>query len=105
MGVGGQRHDQAAFTPRKDPVPIVQEAGWALGPVWIGAENLDPTGIRFPDLPARSESLYRLSYPDPFYISGIQGKTTVILEKLNAFTLNTTPLLHTSGLEMKYVIS
>jgi len=28
------------------PVPIVQEAGWAPGPVWAGAENLDPTTIR-----------------------------------------------------------
>jgi hypothetical protein len=26
--------------PGKDPVPIVQEAGWASGPVWTGAENL-----------------------------------------------------------------
>ena len=26
--------------PSKDPVPIVQEAGWASGPVWTGAENL-----------------------------------------------------------------
>jgi hypothetical protein len=51
--------------PGKDPVPIVQEAGWAPGPVWIDAENLGPTGFRSPDLPARSESLYRLSYPDP----------------------------------------
>jgi hypothetical protein len=48
------------FTPGKDPVPIVQEAGWAPEPVWIGAENLAPTGIRSPDLPVRSESLYRL---------------------------------------------
>jgi len=30
------------FTPGKDPVPIVQEAGWAPGPVWTGAENLAP---------------------------------------------------------------
>ena len=30
------------FIPRKDPVPIVQEAGWAPGPVWTGAENLTP---------------------------------------------------------------
>ena len=37
------------FTPRKDPVPIVQEAGWATGPVWTGAENLALTGIRSPD--------------------------------------------------------
>jgi hypothetical protein len=46
MGVGGQRHPPAAFTPGKDQVPIVQEAGWSPGPVWISAENLDPTGIR-----------------------------------------------------------
>ena len=51
------------FTPGKDPVPIVQEAGWAPGPVWTGAENLAPTGIRSPDRPARSQSLYRLRYP------------------------------------------
>ena len=30
------------FTLGKDPVPIVQEAGWAPGPVWRGAENLAP---------------------------------------------------------------
>ena len=51
------------FTPRKDPVPILQEAGWAPGPVWTGAENLIPTGIRFPDCPVRGQSLYRLNYP------------------------------------------
>jgi len=28
------------FTPGKEPVPIVQEAGWAPAPVWTGAENL-----------------------------------------------------------------
>jgi hypothetical protein len=50
-------------TPGKDPVPIVQEAGWAPGPFWAGAENLAPTGIRSPECPARSQSLYRLSYP------------------------------------------
>ena len=65
MGVGGQRHTPASFTPGKEPVLIVQEAGWAPGPVWIGEENLTPIGIRSPDLPASSESLYRLSYPGP----------------------------------------
>ena len=48
MGVSGQRDAPAAFTPGKEPVPIVQEAGWAPGPVWIDAENLAPTGIRSP---------------------------------------------------------
>jgi len=51
------------FTPGKDSIPIVQEAGWATGPVWTGEENLAPTGIRSPDRPARSQSLYRLRYP------------------------------------------
>ena len=50
------------FTPGKEPVPIVQEAGWAPGPVWTGAENLTPIGIRSPERPACSQSLYRLSY-------------------------------------------
>jgi hypothetical protein len=54
---------QPLFIPGKDPVPIVQEAGWAPGPIWTGAENLAPTGIRSPESPARSQSLYRLSYP------------------------------------------
>ena len=51
------------FTPGKDPVLIVQEVGWAPGPVWTGAENLAPTGIRSPDRPARGQSLYLLRYP------------------------------------------
>ena len=51
------------FTPGKDPVPIVQEGEWAPGSVWTGAKNFDPTGIRSPDRPARSQSLYRLRYP------------------------------------------
>ena len=62
MGVGGQHHALAALPTGKDPVPIVQEAGWASEPVWIGAENLAPTGIWSPNLPARSESLYQLHY-------------------------------------------
>jgi hypothetical protein len=43
--VSGQHHAPAAFTPGKDPVPIVQEAGWAPEPVWTGAENLAPPGF------------------------------------------------------------
>ena len=50
------------FMPGKDPVPIVQEAWWTPGPVWTGGKSRH-TGIRSPDRPARSQSLYRLSYP------------------------------------------
>jgi hypothetical protein len=41
----GQRHAPAALYPGKDPVPIVQEAGWAPGPVWTGTENPTSTVI------------------------------------------------------------
>ena len=61
-GDGWSTPRPSRFTPEKDPVPIVQGAGWAPGPVWTGAENLTPTVIRSPNRPARSESLYRLSY-------------------------------------------
>jgi hypothetical protein len=54
------------YPRERDPVPIVQEAGWAPGRVWTDAVNLAPTGIRSPDRPARSESLYRLSYRGPY---------------------------------------
>ena len=50
------------FTPWKDPVPILQEAGWASGPVWTGGKSR-PYRDSTPDRPARSQSLYRLSYP------------------------------------------
>jgi len=49
------------FTSGKDPVPILQEAGWAPGPVWTGGNSrLHRDSI--PDRPAHSQSLYRLSY-------------------------------------------
>jgi len=54
-----------SFTSGKDPVPTVQEAGWAPVPFCTGAENLAPTGIRSPDRPARSKSQYRLYYRGP----------------------------------------
>jgi len=63
MQVGGQPHPPAASTPGKYAVPILHDAEWAPGPVWTGAENLAPAGIRSQDRPARSQSLYRLSYP------------------------------------------
>ena len=61
MRVGGQHHAPAAFTHGERPGTHC--TGWASEPLWIGAENLAHTGIRPPDLPARSESLYRLRYP------------------------------------------
>jgi hypothetical protein len=53
------------FTPGKDPVPIIREAGWTPGGGGGGGGDLAPIGIRSPYRPARSQSLYRLSYPGP----------------------------------------
>jgi len=50
------------FTPGKDHIPILQETGWAPGPVWTGGKSR-PLRDSIPDRPARSQSLYRLSYP------------------------------------------
>ena len=45
--MGGQRHAAAALPPReRDPVSIVQEAGWAPGPARIGRENLEPWTVQ-----------------------------------------------------------
>jgi len=42
MGGGWSTSRPDRFTPGKDPVPLVQEAGWTPGPVWTDAENLAP---------------------------------------------------------------
>jgi hypothetical protein len=55
-------HSRCCAT-QKDPVPIVQEAGWAPWPVLMGMENLPPIGIQSLDRPAHGELLYWLSYP------------------------------------------
>jgi hypothetical protein len=65
VGVDSQCHALAVLPPGKRLRTIEQEAGWAPATMWTSAENLNPIGIRSPDGPSRSESLYRLIYPDP----------------------------------------
>ena len=48
--------------PGEDPVPILRGAGWPPEPVWTGGKS-NPHRDSIPDRPARSQSLYRLSYP------------------------------------------
>ena len=86
------------FTPGKDTVPILQEAVWAPGPVWMGGKSR-PHRDSIPDRPARSQSLYRLSYPaHEMTISKLKnGKATghdQILDKL----------IKEGGRELKMVI-
>jgi len=71
--VGCQRHAPAALLPGKTRHPLYMRLG---GPQsWSGqVRKISPAPrIRAPDRPARSESLYRLSYPAP-YPRGDGGK-------------------------------
>ena len=52
------------FTPGKDPVPILQEAGWAPGPVWTGGKSR-PHRDSIPDRPARSSVAIPTELPGP----------------------------------------
>jgi hypothetical protein len=65
MRVGGQLHAPTALLSGKRPGTHCI-GGWVGPRAGLDAtENLTPTGIRSPDRPARSESLYRLRYPGP----------------------------------------
>jgi len=48
--------DPGRFNPNNDTVNIIEEGGWASGRVLMSADNLQSTGIRSPDRPARSSS-------------------------------------------------
>ena len=61
-GVGGQRHTPAALPPGKTRYPLYRRLGGPQGrsgQVW---KMSSPIGNWSPDRPARSDSLYRLSY-------------------------------------------
>ena len=63
MGAGDQRRAPDARPDETYPVSMLQEAEWAPAPVWTDSKHLFSTGIRSPDRPSRSKSLYWLRYP------------------------------------------
>ena len=44
MGWMANATPQPLHLQERDPVAIVEKAGWVPGQVWTGAENLAPTG-------------------------------------------------------------
>ena len=62
------------FTPGKDPVPILREAGWTLGPVWTGGKSR-PHRDSIPDRPARSSVAIPTELPGPRREKGYSPKT------------------------------
>ena len=64
MWVGGQRHAPAALPPGKTRYPLCRRLGGTKDRSGrVLNSRPPPNGIRSPDRPALSESLYRLSYP------------------------------------------
>ena len=70
MGIWGQPHAPAYCTSGKDPVPILQEAGWAPGPVWTGGKSR-PHRDSNPDRPVRIHvsvlTVFNLLGPELFF--------------------------------------
>ena len=65
MGVGGQRHAPAALPPGKTRYPLYKSLVGPQDRSGRVRKISPPTDTRSPDHPARSELLYRLSYPSP----------------------------------------
>jgi hypothetical protein len=64
--VDGQRHATAALPPGMTRYPVYRRLGGPQGRSGRVRKISPPTGVRSPDRPARSESLYRLAIPAPF---------------------------------------
>ena len=69
------------FNPGKDPVPILQEAGWAPGPVWTEGKSR-PHRDSIPDRPARSSVAIPTELPGPRTCISIAEKNERILQQL-----------------------
>ena len=67
--------------PGEDPVPILQEAGWAPGPVWTDVKSR-PHRDSIPGRPARSQSLYQLGYTAHNSSDLVMGKPQTITQHL-----------------------
>ena len=63
------------FTPGKDPVPIVQEAGWAPGSVWTAGKSCPHWGSTL-DRPAHSSAAVLTELPGPHHFHLIHGFST-----------------------------
>ena len=90
-------------------VPIVQEAGWAPGPVWTGAENLapppgfdhrtvQPVASRYTDYATRSTHLKVLSRNSPELS---ENKTGNVIQR-NSDKRSRTHCLHGTAISIKY---
>jgi hypothetical protein len=68
--------------PGKEPVPILQETGWAPGPVWTGGKSR-PHRNSIPDRSARSSVAIATELPGPqiYYYDRIKYKRRLCNER------------------------
>jgi len=64
--------------PGKDPVPILQEAGWTPAPVWTGGKSR-PHRDSIPDRPARISFAIPTELPGPQYFGVCRPKYKPVL--------------------------
>jgi hypothetical protein len=86
MEVGNQSHAPTSLSPGKNQYPLYKRLGGPQSQSGRVRKILPPTGIRFPDRPARSESLYRMSDPSPeesgVSVFNFSSRTSICKEKL-----------------------
>ena len=70
------------YPQEKDPVPTVQEATWASGPVWVGPTKLASTEVQTTDCPGSGKLLYQLHYSRCPYIIHLQSNAKQNVLKL-----------------------
>jgi len=95
------------FTPGKDPVPILQEAGWAPGPVWTGGKSR-PHRDSIPDRPVRSSVVIPTELPGPLLCLLVwikcTGRPIICLCRCRRDGGGTTPTSSQAGLRKRWVI-
>jgi hypothetical protein len=91
MEVGGQRHVPANLPPGKTRYPLYRRMGGPQGRSGLVRKISPPTGIRSPDRPARSESLYQLSLS----LSASDSTGTLLSQNSPRYMLSLWDVFHT----------
>jgi hypothetical protein len=80
------------FIPWNDLVPVLQEPGWAPGPVWTGGKSR-PLPDSIPDRPTRSSVDIPTEIPDPLLRRSTYGNKDFSSVALNSFRASSSQLL------------
>ena len=94
--MGGQHHAPAALPPGKTRYPLYRWLGGPQGRSGRVRKISPPTGFWSPDRPARSKSLYRLSYRGRYFSKHFTKRSNSRLVRIRYY-LNSMFVVHTMG--------